>query len=74
VCALAYVLLLEDLNRRIATETQAALFARAMGGDVPVPDPVELRRRFDELLAEEPQQAKPMSRGSVLAEAFGLRG
>lgn len=74
MCAVAYVLLLEDLQRRIATETQAALFARAMGENVEVPDPVEIRRRFDDLLAAEPEQAKPADRGTVLAEAFGLRG
>lgn len=77
MCALAYVLLLEDLYRRIATETQAALFARAMGENVEIPDPVAIRARFDALLAEEPQQARigqPADRSAVLAEAFGMKG
>lgn len=76
MCAVMYVLLLDDLNRRIATETQAALFARAMGEDVAVPDPVAIRRRFDELLCAEPAEVAeaPTTRAGVLAEAFGLSG
>lgn len=74
MCAVAYVLLLEDLNRRIAVETQAALFARAMGENAEIPDPVAIRARFDAMLAEEPVQARPADRGTVLAEAFGMKG
>lgn len=73
MCAVAYVLWLEELNQRVTTQTQAALFARAMGTDVEVPDPVQVRERFDAMLAEEPVQVHA-TRRDVLAEAFGLRG
>jgi len=73
VCAVAYVLWLEELHRHLATQTQAALFARAMGNDVEIPDPVDARARFDAMLAEEPVRAHS-TRRDVLAEAFGLRG
>jgi hypothetical protein len=73
VCAVAYVLMLEELYRQIAVHTQAALFARAMGNDVDVPDPYAARARFDELLRADPDTT-PSSRRGVLLEAFGLSG
>lgn len=73
MCAAAYVLLLEQLRRRVEVETQAALYARAAGRDVEVPDPVAIRHRFDELLAAEPVRVTSTRQG-VLLEAFGLGG
>lgn len=74
VCALAYVLWLEEVDRQTAVHTQAALFALAMGGDAEIPDPNRIRARFDELLAAEPVEAGEQSRADTLREAFGLSG
>ena len=73
MCAVAYVLWLDELYRHIAVQTQAALFARAMGNDVEVPDPYAMRTRFDELLRADPEET-PSSRRGVLLEAFGVSG
>jgi hypothetical protein len=73
VCAVAYVLWLEEVNRQTDIQTQAALFARAMGGEVEIPDRMQIRARFDQLLAEEPA-GRPTSRRAVLLEAFGVSG
>jgi hypothetical protein len=73
VCAVAYALLIEQLERQLAVQTQAALFAQAMGGKAEVPDPVAVRARFDELLRAEPVGVAS-SRTEVLREAFGLTG
>lgn len=65
--------MLEQVERRTATETQAALFARSMGGEVEVPDPAEIRERFDALLRAVPVGVGvPDTREAVLREAFGL--
>lgn len=72
---MAYTMWLEELQRRIDIETQAALMARMFGQDVPVPDGPALRRRFDEMLSEEPRGlSMPTSRTELLLEAFGRRG
>jgi hypothetical protein len=68
------VLLLEQVERRAAVETQAALFARAMGGDAEIPDAWQIRARFDEFLAAPPVEAGEQSRSDTLREAFGLSG
>lgn len=71
---MAYVLLVAELDRRIDVETQAALFARAMGADVPIPDSDEIRRRFDEMLRAVPNELGdvPSDRTELLREAYGL--
>lgn len=74
MCALAYVLWLEEVDRQTAAYTQAALFARAMGGEADIPDPHVIRARFDELLAAEPAGVGERSRSDTLREAFGLSG
>lgn len=74
MCALAYVLWLEELDRQIAVQTQATLFARAMGADAEVPDPRRARARFDELLAAEPSGVGERTRRQTLLEAFGVSG
>lgn len=55
-------------------QVQGALFARAMGNDVPVPDRDEALARFDALLCEDliPVAPAEMTRRDVLLEAFGL--
>lgn len=73
MCALAYTLWLEEINRRIDIDTQAALFARAMGGEAEIPDAYAIRARFDELLRQEPAGI-PTTRKAVLLEAFGVSG
>jgi hypothetical protein len=65
------VLLLRQLDRQVAAHTQGVLFARAMGNDEPVPDPDEIRDRFEELLQADPA-GLPVERTEVLREAFGL--
>lgn len=75
MCALAYTMWLEEIRRRTDIEVQAALFARVMGNDVPLPDHDSIRRRFDELLVEEPAGLSlPTDRRALLLEAFGMRG
>lgn len=69
------MLWLDELYRHIAVQTQAAMFARAMGNDVDIPDPHAARARFDELLRAEPAGVGvPQSRRAVLLEAFGVSG
>lgn len=74
MCAVAYVLWLEELHRNIDVQIQAALFARAMGNDVDIPDPHAIRTRFDEMLRAVPAGVGPQSRRAVLLEAFGVSG
>jgi hypothetical protein len=74
VCALAYVMWLEEVDRQTAIHTQAALFARAMGADAEIPDPHAIRARFDELLAAAPVGVGEQSRTDTLREAFGMSG
>lgn len=63
----------EECRRRFDIEVQIAVFARAMGNDIPIPDPDKFRRRFDELLAEDPGGSAelPTERTEILREAFG---
>jgi len=69
------VLWLDEVDRRIAIDTQAALFARAMGGEAEIPDAYAIRARFDELLRAEPLELSiSQSRKAVLLEAFGVSG
>ena len=50
--------------------------ARMTGAQVPLPDEDAIRRRFDELLYEEPADvsAIPDDRTALLREAYGLTG
>lgn len=73
---MAYTEWFGEVRRRIDIETQVAVFARAMGNDVPIPDLEEMRRRFDTLLAEDPFAGAgmgdiPTERLAILREAFG---
>ena len=70
------MLWLREIDDRTAVEVQGALFARAMGADVPVPDRDEIRARFHDLLCEDSAEVEPaaMSRRDILIEAFGLTG
>lgn len=65
------MLWLEEVDRQIATQTQAALFARALGGQAEIPDRDAIRKRFDESLRAQPA-GKGDSRTAVLREAFGM--
>jgi hypothetical protein len=57
----------------VGYRTQAALFARASGHEVEVPDSHEARERLTALLHAEPVgRTVPTSREAVLREAFGL--
>lgn len=67
------MLLIEDLDRQVGIQTQAALIARMTGSEVEIPDPAEARRRLHALLHAEPAGGgMPTSREGVLREAFGL--
>lgn len=64
----------DEVQRRLDVDIQAALFTRAMGGEVEVPDPAAVRARFDELLCAEPAGVGVATRTQILREAFGLSG
>lgn len=56
MCDLAYVLQVEQLERRALVERQMAVTALAAGAkDVKIPDLDEVRTQFDAALLEEPK-------------------
>lgn len=69
---MAYVLMLETLERLALAAIQARLTARALGSDVEVPEWFTVRADFDTALAAEPERIDP-DREAML-EAVGLRG
>lgn len=71
LCAVSYVLMLEQLERFYLAAVQAAMFARAFGRGVEVPDWVEIRAHFDEALAREPKRVD--RKQLVMLQALGLR-
>jgi hypothetical protein len=74
VCAVAYALLVEQLERRVQTAVLVAGTARAMGGEAEIPDWDKVRSDFDtDLLSEpEPMTAEEYDRFITL-KALGLR-
>jgi hypothetical protein len=70
LCALAYTLQAEELDRLSAINYQAAVLAQAQGAKVDIPDLTEARRRFDRWLIEDPQQIDPAQ--AIKARALGL--
>lgn len=71
MCDIAYVLLLEEMQRQIDLAMLAAVMARANGADTRMPDPWQLRADFDRALAAEPDPAD-QARNDFRA-AYGLR-
>lgn len=70
---MAYTLQLDELERRIATRTQAVLLAQASGAEVELPDPVAVREEFDAWLASEPERVDVDPVKATLMRALGLR-
>lgn len=69
-----YVLQIDELERRVGVEIQAAVAARAMGADVEVPDPTQVREQFDVWLESEPEGLKVDPVRATLMRALGLKG
>lgn len=73
MCAVAYALRIEELERRATTDDLAAILAASHGADVPVPDPAEQRAAFDRWLASEPTPLSPIdSDRAMKMRALGL--
>lgn len=72
MCAVAYVLMVEELRFVAVAHIQAAAMARTLTGAGEVPDWFELRDRFDAALAEPPQRVD--AKREALLVAIGLRG
>jgi len=71
LCAVSYVLMVEQLERFYLAAAQAAMLARALGRGVEVPDWFEVRANFDEALARPP---KRVDRKQLhMLQALGLR-
>jgi hypothetical protein len=64
---------LSRLEAFTSAAVQAALIARQLGRDVDVPDAIEIRRKFDEVLAREPESARTMTKQQIMQTAVGLR-
>ena len=63
LCDTAYVLLVEQVERRTLVERQVAAVLRAAGAeDVEEPDPAEARERFDAALVAAPVPESPTAR------------
>ena len=72
LCAVSYVLMVEQLERFYLAAVQAAMLGRALGRGVPVPDWFEIRASFDEALARPPQRVD--RKHQVMLQALGLSG
>jgi hypothetical protein len=56
LCDLAYVLQVEQLERRVLAGQHVAAIAASVGAkDVEIPDPDKIRAEFDAMLIEEPK-------------------
>ena len=62
LCDTAYVLLVEQLERRTIVERQVAAVLRAAGADVEEPDCADARVRFDAALVAAPVPESPNAR------------
>jgi len=62
LCDTAYVLLIEQLERRTLTERQVTAVLRAANADVEEPDCDEARARFDAALVAAPVPESPNAR------------
>lgn len=71
LCAVVYVLRLEELQSQVSTQILAATLARSMGSEVEVPDWYEARAEFDAMLVARPARTNPDD--LVLDRALGLR-
>lgn len=66
-----YVLLLQDLQRHVATQVTVATMALAAGAQVEMPDEGKIRAEFDEQLRAAPERETDADR-LVLMQALGL--
>ena len=70
---MAYVLLLDSLERHVLAERQIAAVLMAAGAkDVTLPDPQEQRELFDAALSAEPQAAEVDTEQMQLRRALGV--
>lgn len=69
---MAYVCVLDELERQVAANTFAAHVQRALGAEVDIPDWYTIREEFDAELAR-PLVVVEQSRMTLLMRAMGLR-
>lgn len=73
VCDFAYVIQVDLLEQRIATQQIGSMLAMATGAEgVTVPDPDQIRAEFDAALEAEPPSGVDREQAE-LAEALGVR-
>lgn len=73
LCAVSYVLQVDDLRRRVETAQLMAGFHRAMGNDVPVPDLDDVRAEWEAALCAEPEETRADPKVLTLKRALGIR-
>lgn len=73
LCAVVYAMWVERWDAQTNAVLTAALVARAMGADVQIPDPVQLREANDAALRAEPKGEETDPDRLVLLQALGLR-
>lgn len=59
ICDIAYVLLLEQVDRQTAADLHAAAVFMSVGAEVTAPSFIEARNQFNELLME-PVETDPL--------------
>ena len=72
ICAVSYVLLVDELERIVLALMQAAALARMLGSSVDMPDWSAVRADFDRALADPPKVVD--GRDAAMLTAVGLRG
>jgi hypothetical protein len=72
ICAVSYVLILDELERLAMAFIQAQLFARALAGSGEVPSWTDIRAAFDAALMAPPEKVADVKDHAMLT-AIGLR-
>jgi hypothetical protein len=72
LCDVAYVLLVDRVDRSAQSQMVASAVLLAAGAKVEIPDPEDLRVKFDKALNAEPKWIDSDQR--VLMEALGVGG
>jgi hypothetical protein len=71
LCAVAYTILVDNLERYSVALFTVAGVAAALGGTGEMPDPEDIRAQFDEALAEDPRVVDPKQ--AAMRRVLGLR-
>jgi hypothetical protein len=74
VCAVAYVIAIDTIERRVLADRTGMIMANSMSETpIELPDPDEARARFDRWLTEPPERKQYDPQRDALELALGLR-